>query len=528
VDIVQAVGRVMRIAKGKKLGHVVVPVFVTEEQLNDSETAIESSAFEPVLAVLRALRAHDPELAVDATRIVTSPGRREAVASGYLPNHVHSLGVSVAASRFDEALRLRCVEVAADGWRVALEYLGRFAEREGHARVPQNHEEGGYRLGAWVNKRRSEHRRGALSNARSAALESFPGWVWDPRDDDWRAALTYLHGFVRRAGHAMVPRDHVENGYPLGAWVGNCRALRQRGQLSADHVAELDAIPGWTWDSRKERTSIAFALLHRFVDREGHARVPPSHIEDGFKLGQWVTTRRAAKRRGRLDAEQVQELERFPGWNWDTYDLDWQDGLAYLRRFVEREGHARPVREVRVDGYQLGRWVQRRRSQYRAGRLPADRVEVLEALPGWTWDANVDAWLDGLDHLGRYVQAKGNARVPAKHVTDDDYPLGAWVGNQRQSYKRGELDGLRVGKLEALPGWTWNPREDSWHDGIAHLVTFADSVGHARVPQAHVCEDGFRLGAWVAGRRRYFKAGKLTPDQIRELEAVPGWAWRVK
>ena len=88
VDIVQAVGRVMRIAKGKELGHVIVPVYLTEEQLADPEAAIESSAFEPVLAVLRALRAHDPELVTDATRIATSLGRRDAVVGGYIEQHL--------------------------------------------------------------------------------------------------------------------------------------------------------------------------------------------------------------------------------------------------------------------------------------------------------------------------------------------------------------------------------------------------------------------------------------------------------
>ena len=118
--------------------------------------------------------------------------------------------------------------------------------------------------------------------------------------------------------------------------------------------------------------------------------------------------------------------------------------------------------------------------------------------------------------------------MPSKYVTDDDYPLGAWVGSQRQAHRRGQLDEPRLRKLDALPGWTWSPREDTWREGMAHLLDFVDSEGHGRVPQTYVSEDGYRLGVWVAGRRRYLKTGKLTPEQIGELEAVPGWVWRVK
>ena len=56
VDIVQAVGRVMRRAPGKERGYVVVPVFLREADLADPEAAVESSAFARVLDVLRALR----------------------------------------------------------------------------------------------------------------------------------------------------------------------------------------------------------------------------------------------------------------------------------------------------------------------------------------------------------------------------------------------------------------------------------------------------------------------------------------
>ena len=71
VDVVQAVGRVMRRTEDKKLGYIIVPVVV--EPGKDVMDALESGSegFETVGKVLRALQAHDERLHEDIARFVT-------------------------------------------------------------------------------------------------------------------------------------------------------------------------------------------------------------------------------------------------------------------------------------------------------------------------------------------------------------------------------------------------------------------------------------------------------------------------
>lgn len=54
----------------------------------------------------------------------------------------------------------------------------------------------------------------------------------------------------------------------------------------------------------------------RFVAREGRARVPSSHVENGFRLGAWVIEQRSAYREGGLSDERFARLEALPGWGW--------------------------------------------------------------------------------------------------------------------------------------------------------------------------------------------------------------------
>ena len=84
IDVVQAVGRVMRRAEGKDCGYVVLPVVVPAGLRLDDDAVLSGSDFKVVWSVLKALRSHDERLDVaintaDLTgkpplKILTSPG----------------------------------------------------------------------------------------------------------------------------------------------------------------------------------------------------------------------------------------------------------------------------------------------------------------------------------------------------------------------------------------------------------------------------------------------------------------------
>ena len=133
-----------------------------------------------------------------------------------------------------------------------------------------------------------------------------------------------------------------------------------------------------------------FGLLERFVEREGHARVPHRHEEDGFNLGSWVDNQRYARKGHRkVEPEGHRRLDALPGWTWEPSEAQWEEGFARLKGFVAREGHARVPRGHTEDGFRLGVWVSKQRQAYGRGKLSADRQRWLEELPGWVWDASV-------------------------------------------------------------------------------------------------------------------------------------------
>ena len=67
VDIVQAVGRIMRRSPGKKFGYIIVPVVLDEDGDIEQTLANSPSKFKEIGKVLQALRSHDPRIAEDPT-----------------------------------------------------------------------------------------------------------------------------------------------------------------------------------------------------------------------------------------------------------------------------------------------------------------------------------------------------------------------------------------------------------------------------------------------------------------------------
>ncbi len=67
VDIIQAVGRVMRKVKRKKRGYIILPIALEESEIENLDEAVNNTNFKNIWKVIKALRSHDPSLVDEAT-----------------------------------------------------------------------------------------------------------------------------------------------------------------------------------------------------------------------------------------------------------------------------------------------------------------------------------------------------------------------------------------------------------------------------------------------------------------------------
>jgi superfamily II DNA or RNA helicase len=524
VDIVQALGRAIRKSTDKRIGTIVLPVFLSATE--DPDEALNESVFKHVWDVVKALRAHDEALGEELDELRRRLGARRGAVRR--PEKIKLDVPRTVGAEFVSAFGVRLVEQTTASWEFYFGLLQSFVDREGHSRVPAGYRaDDGFELGQWLAHQRRGYQRGTLDKARRRRLERLPGWTWTPLEDDWEDGFARLQSYVRQEGHSRVPALYrAGEDFRLGSWVANQRQGYQRATLDAERQRRLEALPEWTWTPLEDDWEDGFTHLQSYVQREGHTRVPAVYrAGEDFRLGQWVAVQRKAHQRGTLGEERRRRLAALPGWSWDLSSDAWEEAFTRLQSIVERKGHSRVHKRDRDDdGFQIDQWVQRQRRSYQRGTLDEERRQRLEALPGWTWDWSTDAWEDGFARLRRYVDREGHCQVPRHHRDDDGYQLGAWVGAQRRD-RSGTLGEERRRRLTALPGWTWNPFDAAWQDGFVRLQRFVMREGHSQVPQAYRDDDEFRLGSWVTAQRQGYRRRTLDEERRRRLERLPGWAW---
>jgi Helicase associated domain len=173
----------------------------------------------------------------------------------------------------------------------------------------------------WVATQRTRYKGGKLSNDRTEMLESIALWTWSVAEDRWCEMFEALQAFAAREGNARIPSNYVVGSRRLRPWIVDQRSAYSNHRISPERIAMLESLPAWEWHPAGDRWNLMFEALERFVAREGHANVPPDHVEGSLSVGQWCQMQRALYRRGTMLGDHISAFERLLGWTWNTKNL---------------------------------------------------------------------------------------------------------------------------------------------------------------------------------------------------------------
>lgn len=266
-----------------------------------------------------------------------------------------------------------------EGWLRWLAKARAYREANGDLRASEG------ALATWLERLRSQRRRGVLPSERIAELDAL-GMAWDPYDEDWQRGISAARAYRESHGDLVISAKHITaDGFRLGGWISARRLERRRGQLPDERVAELDSL-GMAWDPYADDWERGITAARAYREANGHLRFPGGYLtSDGIRLERWIVKRRSEKRQGLLSNDRIAELDAL-GMAWEPLEEDWQRWLEAARSFSTDHGHLRvPTPYKTPDGLKLGVWISSRRTDRRRGRLSDRRIAELDAL-GIDWN----------------------------------------------------------------------------------------------------------------------------------------------
>ncbi|MEV6536354.1 Helicase associated domain protein [Streptomyces sp. NPDC051639] len=201
----------------------------------------------------------------------------------------------------------------------------------------------------------------------------------------------------------------------------------------------------------------------------------------------------------------------------DTERQDWARGWAALRRYTDRETHARVPYGHREGAYPLGQWVAEQRRVYGAGQMTGQRAARLEQL-GMVWSPADERFQENLEAARAYYDQHWTLCAP-RSATALDRPVGQWLSNLR-----------RPGALDGRPEWEtalcevdvdWNPAWPAdWQRHYAALRELvAEEYGRLEVLPG-VTVHRMDIGKWLAKQRKPAVWQALTDGQRERLEQL--------
>lgn len=318
-----------------------------------------------------------------------------------------------------------------------------------------------------------------------------------------------------KEGTLELPRSYtIHSGVPVGKWLElqrQVQAGQRPGRLTAEQAAKLEKL-GIRWNHRLEAAwEKGFASAQKYRTEHGDLLVPVRYRDkNDFALGEWIVYNRQRYLGGNLTQNRIERLEAI-GMVWSTSNDLWEQNYAAATQYYLEHGDLEvPIKYETPSGFGLGVWLGAQRAAHKAGELPQEQLERLDAL-GMDWtNRNDRKWMSLYDVAAAYYHEHGNLNVPSEYVTPDGVLLGKWVARQRYAYLNPDRSSARVtperkALLDKL-GMVWE-KYDPWQERYDLALAYKTEHGDLEIPSVYKTADGVWLGSWVSRQRQTLNSG---------------------
>jgi superfamily II DNA or RNA helicase len=418
VDIVQAVGRALRIKEGKRYGYVVVPVL--------ADWDAELTTFDTILAVLKAMAANDERI-IDYFRTI-SEGNKQNNKANPLEEFIIPAGLNVDAEAFVESINLRLWSKLAKLSRRPFEEAREFARS--------------LQLNGIKEWQKFCRREMPDKGQRPEDIPSNPHLVY--KDKGWVSWGDWLGtGFIafgNREYRPFVEAREFARSLKLknrDEWTMFCKGeMPEKGQLPED-------VPAFPYRPYTGKGWISYSDWLGYVSRgreyssfeEAREFARSLRLRNRREWGQFC--RGEISEKGKLpDDIPVDPLTTYFNEGW----IGWSDWLGTGKERLSMRRQYRPFEEARAFARSLGFTSREEWTNFCKGEMP-EKGQLPQDIPAFPYRAyKGKGWISYSDWLGYISTQYGHW----KHLSFDEareFVHGLKLKNRKewQKYCKGEM-----------------------------------------------------------------------------------------
>ena len=462
IEIIQAIGRVMRVSKetGKEYGTILIPVFIDENE--DINQKINESNYKQVWRIGKALSKHDDYLSEQLKELRISLGKRKTISKGNKGLVVDKIIIpEQIENQFAEDIHLLLAKKLTDDWYEKYgELLKNIEDNDGRFNVKRSHPT----LGDWLNTQRILQRNNELLSERFLLLDKLRsnGFEWNPDAELPERYLNLLEEYLRKNGHLIIKSDDkkyrtsavtVRKNYEKNPKPTKYGFVFQRLNELSDY---------WMYKPEIEVPLEKIRLLKLWCDDKNSVKPNEKDISEGtpktfdfqtkskkFNLGYFASDLRKRyngeiqmfpkKRLKDITDEEIKATEQIEGWCWNL-----NEGYARIYKKCAELGYEINVNFKAPEGLDkenfrnIGFWISRMRNDaihknYDLDyEIDVEDIMIIESLPGWSYEPNHDLFMKKFQKFASYTKNLTNKKIP-RNLVVENLQIGEWARRIQQN-----------------------------------------------------------------------------------------------
>lgn len=469
VDIVQAVGRVLRKSPNKKFGYIVLPIYHTKT--GDKRETQRMNAFKSVINVVKAMAEHDERLQLEIDSIKLSRGKITGNKISHLEYFTDSpIEFYDVAEKIKASLFLEIIESVHSSWNVMFYKLKNFLQI--NKKYPIKEENS--RLYLWISAQRTAYSKNKLKFERFEKLEGI-NFVWNMRDENWDIYIEKLKKYIEQNNGKTPPQlrpkrlpqyydsinrvwlnEKKEAEHKLGNWCMDLNIWKKKGKLSEDRIVQLRSI-GFYFGRYEHKWMIQHDLLNKIINSSDYKEVIPDTSLN------WLRLQLQSENLEDYQQEAVEKLKIQYDKLITRHDLKWDEQYESLVKFFNKYNRLPKANSDKrsksynkdTEEYKLAYWIMHNAKFIRDGTLSNERKEKLRLIYPEIGIRRRKRQKDWMYYYYEYINFKKNFNKEPSQKSQDELEskLGLWASMNKQKYHGTYFGGkykLKSRQLELL------------------------------------------------------------------------------